>query len=62
MMLTTLEGFEILDLNDSFAKIMDVVTAEAIGKTALDIEFWQAGARPARVRKDAPGDRKFTEF
>jgi PAS domain S-box-containing protein len=45
MMLTTLDGFKILDLNESFAKIMDVITAEAIGKTAYDIELWEIGAR-----------------
>jgi PAS domain S-box-containing protein len=51
MMLTTLEGFKILDLNESFAKIMDVVTAEAVGKTAFDIELWEAGARRREFEK-----------
>jgi PAS domain S-box-containing protein len=51
MMLTTLDGFQILDVNDSFAKIMGVVTAEAIGKTAFDIELWEAGARRREFEK-----------
>jgi PAS domain S-box-containing protein len=51
MMLTTLDGFQILDLNESFAKIMDVVTADAIGKTAYDIELWETGARRREFEK-----------
>jgi PAS domain S-box-containing protein len=51
MMLTTLDGFKILDLNESFAKIMDVVTADAIGKTAYDIELWETGTRRREFEK-----------
>jgi PAS domain S-box-containing protein len=45
MMLTTLDGFSILDVNESFAKVMGVKAGEAIGKTAYDIELWDAGER-----------------
>jgi PAS domain S-box-containing protein len=45
MMLTTLEGFKILDVNDAFAAAMAMPTDEAIGKTAFDIELWEAADR-----------------
>jgi PAS domain S-box-containing protein len=56
MMLTTLDGFKILDVNDAFATAMWLATAEAIGKTAFDIELWEDGAKrqrfEARLRED----------
>jgi PAS domain S-box-containing protein len=45
MMLTTLEGFSILDVNDAFAAVMGAPAAEAIGKTAYDIDLWEDGAK-----------------
>jgi len=56
MMLTTLDGFKILDVNDAFAMAMGLQTAEAIGKTAFDIELWEDGAKrkafEARLREN----------
>jgi PAS domain S-box-containing protein len=56
MMLTTLDGFKILDVNDAFAMAMGLQTAEAIGKTAFDIELWEEGAKrrtfEARLREN----------
>jgi PAS domain S-box-containing protein len=45
MMLTTLDGFKILDVNDAFAAIMGTATEDAIGKTAYDIDLWEDGKR-----------------
>jgi PAS domain S-box-containing protein len=45
MMLTTLDGFKILDINDAFAHVMGVAAADAVGKTAYDIELWETGER-----------------
>jgi PAS domain S-box-containing protein len=45
MMLTTLDGFEILDVNDAFAQVMGVAAADAVGKTAYDIDLWETGER-----------------
>ena len=45
MMLTTLDGFTILDVNDAFASAMGTANAEAIGKTAYDIDLWEDGKR-----------------
>jgi PAS domain S-box-containing protein len=51
MMLTTLDGFKILDVNDAFASVMGTANAEAIGKTAYDIELWEDGSRRRTFEK-----------
>jgi PAS domain S-box-containing protein len=62
MMLTTLDGFKILDVNDSFAQVMGVPAADALGKTAYDIELWEAGDRRRLFEKTLREDQKLRNF
>jgi len=45
MMLTTLAGFEILDLNDACAMAMGVAAKDAIGKSADTLKIWEDKAQ-----------------
>ncbi len=51
MMLTTLDGLKILDVNDAFAAIAGLATAEAIGKTAAEIGLWESPERRRAFEK-----------
>lgn len=51
MMLTTLEGYKILDVNDAFAGVMGTAHEDTIGKTAFDIELWEDGKRRVMFEK-----------
>jgi PAS domain S-box-containing protein len=41
MMLTTLDGFRILDINDAFAAAFGVATADALDQTADGLKLWE---------------------
>ncbi len=51
MLLTTLDGFKILDVNDAFAAITGLASADAIGKTAYDLQIWEDSARRKAFEK-----------
>jgi PAS domain S-box-containing protein len=62
MMLTTLERFKILDVNDAFAQVMGTPAAEAIGKTAYDIELWDTGERRVLFEKTLREQKTLRNF
>ncbi|MDE8344947.1 MAG: PAS domain S-box protein [Acidocella sp.] len=45
MVLMTLDGFKILDVNDAFSAVMGKDVPTVIGRTAIEIELWQDGER-----------------
>jgi PAS domain S-box-containing protein len=62
MMLTGLEDFKILDVNDAFAQVMGTPAANALGKTAYDIELWEAADRRKLFEKTLREDQKLRNF
>jgi len=62
MMLTTLAGFEILDVNDSCAAAMAIATQDAIGKSADALRMWEDGTQRRifeKALRDGTGVRNF---
>jgi PAS domain S-box-containing protein len=62
MMLTTLAGFEILDINDACAAAMEIATRDAIGKSADTLQLWEDAAQRRvfeKTLRDGVGVRNF---
>jgi PAS domain S-box-containing protein len=51
MLLTTLEGFTILDVNDAFTQTFGVAAADAVQRTADGLKLWEDSAQRQRFEQ-----------